>query len=161
MTEDSQKAFLGSGLNFPLRVNPLGQVELVTGNRDIEQSIAIILGTRCGERVMRPRFGCRAHDLLFEKRDAVLQGKLQDCVTEALNMWEPRIQVLDVRSEIDRDMDGAVLVYIDYYIKSTHDQRSIVYPFFIEAQEEWELLELSHENKRGSICPYHNPTLMI
>jgi phage baseplate assembly protein W len=135
--DSSKTAFLGRGLNFPVRVNALGSVELVNGEKDIQQSIEIILGTRPGERVMRPDFGCRAHDLLFEPRDAVMIGKLQDDVMEALTRWEPRIQVLSVDPVLDEDTDGAVLVTIEYQIKSSHDQRSIVYPFFIEQQEEW------------------------
>jgi phage baseplate assembly protein W len=137
MSEPSKTAFLGRGLNFPIRVNAMGSVELVSGEKDIEQSIAIILGTRCGERVMRPEFGCRAHDLLFEPRDAVMIGRLQDDVMEALTRWEPRIEVLSVDPELDEETDGAVLVSIEYLIKSSHDQRSIVYPFFIEQEEEW------------------------
>ena len=137
MADDSRTAFLGRGLNFPIRMNATGNVELVTGERDVEQSIGIILGTRKGERVMRPEFGCIAHDLLFEPRDALMIGRLRDSVIEALTMWEPRIDVIDVIPEVDPDTDGAVFVTIDYVIKSTHDERSIVYPFFIEAEEEW------------------------
>lgn len=137
MADDTRKAFLGSGLSFPIRMNAMGSVELVSAEKDIEQSIAIILGTRCGERVMRPEFGCQVHDLLFEPRDAVLMGKLRSYVTKALMRWEPRIQVIDVVPEYDPGTDGGVLVHIDYQIKSSHDERSIVYPFFIEAQEEW------------------------
>jgi phage baseplate assembly protein W len=137
VTDNSRIAFLGRGLSFPMRVDALGRVELVSGEKDIEQSIGIILSTRQGERVMRPGFGCRAHDLLFEPRDAVMVGRLHDYVTEALVRWEPRIQVIDVRPELDPDADGTVLVHIDYLIKSSHDERSIVYPFFIEKQEEW------------------------
>jgi phage baseplate assembly protein W len=138
MAEESRTAFLGRGLNFPIRVNALGNIDLVTAEKDIEQSIAIILGTRRGERVMRPEFGCLAHDLLFEPRDAVLAGQLRDDVIEALVRWEPRIDVIEVRPEMDESMDGAVLVHIEYVIKESHDQRSIVFPFFIEEeQEEW------------------------
>lgn len=137
MIDETKKAFLGSGLHFPLRVNVLGGLDLVSAEKDIEQSIAIILGTHPGERVMRPEFGCQVHDLIFEPRDAVLVGKLRAYVSQALAMWEPRIQVVDVRPEFDPESDGGILVHIDYLVKTSHDQRSIVYPFFIEAQEEW------------------------
>jgi hypothetical protein len=50
-------SFLGNGLSFPLRTDARGQIALVTGSEDIEQSIRIILSTRQGERVMRPTFG--------------------------------------------------------------------------------------------------------
>jgi phage baseplate assembly protein W len=137
VSDHPHNQFLGRGLHFPVRLNPLGSVELVSAEKDIEQAITIILGTRCGERVMRPDFGCRVHDLLFEPRDALLVGKLQQYVGEALELWEPRIEVLSVLPRLDPDSDGAVLVEINYRIKSTHDQRSIVYPFFIEATEDW------------------------
>jgi len=137
MSDHPQSAFLGRGLFFPPRLNALGSVELVSAEKDIEQAIGIILGTRCGERVMRPEFGCRVHDLLFEPRDALLVGKLQQYVAEALDQWEPRIEVVSITPQIDPGTDGAVLVHIDYRIKSTHDQRSIVYPFFIDSSEEW------------------------
>ncbi len=137
MEDNAKKAFLGSGLHFPIRVDALRRVELVSAEKDIEQSIGIILGTRIGERVMRPEFGCRVYELLFEPRDAVLAGKIRSYVSRALALWEPRITVTDVRPEFDAGTDGGVLVFIDYQVKSSHDDRSIVYPFFIEAQEEW------------------------
>jgi len=135
--KDARTAYLGRGLRFPIRVNALGSIELVSALEDIEQSIMIILSTRVGERLMRPEFGCRAHDLIFEPRDAVFIGKMREYVTEALTFWEPRIELLDVRPEFDPGADGAVYVSIDYVAKSSHDERSIVYPFFIEQQEEW------------------------
>lgn len=137
MIENTSKTFLGSGLSFPLRVDAMGRLELVSADQDIQQSIAIILGTRPGERVMRPEFGCDVSDLIFEPRDAILVGKIRSSVTRALARWEPRIEVIDVSPALDAESDGRVLVTIEYKIKATHDQRSIVYPFFIEAQEEW------------------------
>lgn len=137
MKQDLRKAYLGTGLAFPMQVNSKGEIALVSGPTDIDQSIRIILGTRPGERVMRPTFGCKAHDLLFEIRDATTASLLKKYVIDALNFWEPRIQVLMVEVLIDDDMDGALQVEIDYEIKATHDTRSIVYPFFLAGEENW------------------------
>ncbi len=137
MGKDLRKAYLGTGLTFPVRVNARGEIALSSGTQDIEQSIRIILGTRPGERVMRPTFGCKAHDLLFELRDATTASLLKKHVIDALTFWEPRIQVLQVRALIDDSMDGAIQVEIDYEIKATHDLRSIVYPFFLASEETW------------------------
>lgn len=133
---DNNKAFLGTGLAFPVQVNPRGEISLVSGAKDIEQSILIILGTRPGERVMRPEFGCRAHDLVFEPRDTTTASLIQDFVSEALKFWEPRIDVRAVDVDLDTEQDGAVLVNITYGIKESHDVRSIVYPFFLSGEEE-------------------------
>jgi phage baseplate assembly protein W len=135
MTKDLSRSYLGTGLAFPMKVNARGEIALVSGSKDIDQSIRIILGTRPGERVMRPTFGCKAHDLLFEVRDATTASLLKKYVLDALNFWEPRIQVLQVEVLMDDDMDGALQVEINYEIKATHDIRSIVYPFFLENEE--------------------------
>ncbi len=135
--ESRGKEFLGQGLAFPLQVNARGEIALASAERDIEQAIKIILGTRPGERVMRPDFGCRASELLFEPRDAATETQLQGYVEEALRRWEPRIEVMEVNVLTDPDLDGALFVEINYLIKATHDERSIVYPFFLVGTEEW------------------------
>jgi uncharacterized protein len=134
MSQDNQ-TFLGKGLSFPLRTDARGQIALVTGAEDIEQSIRIILGTRPGERVMRPTFGCRAHELLFEPNSAATSTLLQEHVYQALRMWEPRIEVVGVNVDATSH-PGALLAEIEYTIKATHDTRSIVYPFYIQDEQE-------------------------
>ena len=129
------KTFLGSGLNFPLRTNSRGGIALVTGSEDIEQAIRIILSTRPGERVMRPNFGCRAHELLFESFSASTVSMLQEFVLDALRMWEPRIEVTSVNVIAEPGV-GALMAEIEYFIKSTHDTRSIVHPFYIADEQE-------------------------
>jgi uncharacterized protein len=130
------KTFLGNGLNFPLRTDARGQLILVTGSDDIDQSIRIIIGTTPGERVMRPTFGCRANELLFEPRSAGTISLLQDYVYDALRMWEPRIEVLHVNVSAEDNQTGILLAEIQYQIKATHDTRSIVYPFYIADEQE-------------------------
>jgi phage baseplate assembly protein W len=133
----SSKEFLGRGLAFPLQVNARGEIALVSAERDIEQAVRIILATRPGERVMRPEFGCRASELLFEPRNSAMETLMQQYVEEALTRWEPRIEVQWVRVLSDNTQDGAIVVEVNYLIKATHDQRSIVYPFFLVGEEEW------------------------
>lgn len=130
------KEYLGQGLAFPLQTNGRGELALVTGPTDIEQSIRIILGTVPGERVMRPNFGCRAWELVFAPNNATTQALLKHYVEQALSFWEPRIDLKKVDVQNEPFSDGATLrVIIQYVIKATHDPRSIVYPFYIMGQE--------------------------
>jgi len=131
------KAYLGKGLAFPLQVNARREFTLVGAEKDIEQSIQIILSTRPGERVMRPTFGCRAHELLFDIRDATTINLLRKYVEDALAFWEPRIQVMSVTTYIDESNDSSIFVDIEYQIKESHDIRSIVFPFFLDGEETW------------------------
>ena len=130
------KEFLGQGLAFPLQISPSGGISLVSAERDIEQAIRIILETSPGERVMRPEFGCRIHDLVFAPHDAATEGLAIHWVQEALRRWEPRIDVLEVDVARDTEQDGVMLVNINYRVKDTHDERSIVYPFFLTEEPE-------------------------
>ena len=131
------KSYLGKGLAFPLQMNARREFALVGAEKDIEQSIFIILSTRPGERVMRPTFGCRAHELLFEMRDATTLSLLRKYVEDALSFWEPRIEVMSVSTSIDESDDSSIFVQIDYQIKESHDVRSIIYPFFLAGEEDW------------------------
>jgi phage baseplate assembly protein W len=137
MKSDPRKAYLGQGLAFPLQINPRGELGLASSETDIEQSIRIILGTRPGERVMRPEFGCNAHNQLFEPRNATTATLIEHDVVEALERWEPRITLTTVSSFFGNEQNGTILVQIEYQIKDSHDKRSIVYPFFLVGQENW------------------------
>jgi phage baseplate assembly protein W len=128
--------FLGQGLAWPLQINPRGEISLARARRDIEQAMRIILETAPGERVMRPEFGCRIHDLVFAPHDAATEGLVIHYVEQALERWEPRIDVREVDVSADPGHDGALLIEIRYQIKDTHDERSIVHPFYLTGEEE-------------------------
>jgi hypothetical protein len=90
----------------------------------------IILSTPIGQRVMRPTFGSRLHELVFAPLNPETLGLAELYVEEALTFWEPRIEVLEVTARSDPSQPSLLLVGIDYRIKATHDQRSLVYPFY-------------------------------
>ncbi len=119
--------FLGSGWAFPVGVDAHGRIALAHQERDIEEAIRIILLTPKGQRVMRPEFGCQIHELLFAPNDTTTAGLACYYVEDALGMWEPRINVLEVTAQPDTER---LLIEIRYEIKATHDSRSLVFPFY-------------------------------
>jgi phage baseplate assembly protein W len=131
----SDKEYLGQGLAFPLQISQQGGIALARGSHDIEEAIRIILGTIPGERVMRPEFGCRIHELIFAPNNATTRGLMAHYVEQALLRWEPRIAVQEVNVSSDPGQDGTLLVEIRYLIKDSHDRRSIVYPFYLTGEE--------------------------
>jgi phage baseplate assembly protein W len=122
--------FLGTGWAFPPRIDARGRITLARQERDIEEAIQMILLTPKGQRVMRPEFGCRIHDLAFAPNNATLLGLASYYVEEALAMWEPRIRVEDVSARVDADAPERMLIDVQYSIKATHDRRSLVFPFY-------------------------------
>jgi phage baseplate assembly protein W len=125
-----QRDFLGSGWAFPVGVDVRGRIALSRRERDIEEAIIMILLTPKGQRVMRPEFGCRIHELVFAPNDATTEGLAIYYVEEALAMWEPRIEVLSVRAEPDSAAPERLLIEIEYEVKATYDRRALVFPFY-------------------------------
>jgi len=129
---------IGSGLAFPLQADQRGALTLSHGIEDIEQAIALILGTAPGERPMRPEFGCTVHDFVFDTIDAALIGKVQTAVHEALERWEPRIEVTELDVESSETDAGKLLVTVTYRVRATSALYNLVYPFYVIPAEELE-----------------------
>jgi phage baseplate assembly protein W len=129
---------LGSGLAFPLQIDPHGAIALARGEEDVDQAIALILSTAPGERPMRPEFGCQVHDFIFDTLDATTVGKMESAIRAALDRWEPRIEVERVEFDLTRSGDGEVLSTISYRLRATNNKRNLVYPFYVIPAEETE-----------------------
>lgn len=126
------KGFLGKGLAFPVAPEPAtGRLRERSGEEDIREAVGIILGTRKGERVMRPEFGCRIHEYVFGTMDYDTLRQMEGAVTEALILWEPRIEEIQVRADPDSDRDGTVLLTVAYRVRSTNNQYNLVFPFYM------------------------------
>lgn len=125
-----EQSHLGEGIAFPLRLTMQGNLQLSPGDRNIEESIQIILRTQPGERVYRPDFGCRLAELTFAPMNTQTLLMVRLYIQEALEQWEPRIVIDDIRTDPD-PMRGRVDVTIIYHAKESHDRRSLVYPFYL------------------------------
>ena len=126
---------IGSGLAFPLGVDSRGAIALATGETDIEQAMSLILSTAPGERPMRPEFGCEVHDLIFDVIDAATTGKMELAVRKALDRWEPRVEVVNIDTDLSRMGDGELWVTISYIVRATNHLRNLVYPFYVIPDE--------------------------
>jgi phage baseplate assembly protein W len=127
--------FLGAGWSFPVGVDARGRIAIARREQDVEQAIKIILMTPKGQRVMRPEFGCQIHELIFAPNNGRTMGLAAHYVSQALDMWEPRIRVLDVCASADPRHSERLLIEIDYEILATHDRRSLVVPFYTIPEE--------------------------
>jgi len=125
--------FLGLGWNFPIVLDDDGQVKMAPDPEEgISQAIWMILGTSPGERVMRPDFGCGINDMVFGVNNAGTANAVAGEVREALALWEPRIDVLDVYAVPDSSRSNVLLIEINYQVRSTNSRFNLVYPFYLE-----------------------------
>ncbi|MGO8877143.1 MAG: GPW/gp25 family protein [Acidimicrobiales bacterium] len=127
--------FIGRGWAFPVRTDTTGRIALVSHERELDESIRLILGTALGERPMRPEFGCGIHDLVFAPTDATTAGRVAYEVRASLERWEPRIDVLDVCVSHDPDRPGLLFVAVSYAARATNDRRNLVFPFYVIPEE--------------------------
>ncbi len=126
--------FLGNGWGFKLGkglgVNGQGNIGLMKAEQDIAKSIILILSTAPGERVIRTDFGCGIHDLVFATPGPEIFGLVSYYIRNALGRWEPRVEVTEIKVEVDKVNPEILLIDVNYLICQTNDQRNLVYPFY-------------------------------
>ncbi len=121
----------GLGLAFPPRLNDRDRMAMVEDDAKIRQSIYIIINTVPGERVMRPDFGCRIHELIFDPANEQTASTAERYVREALQRWEPRINIINVHVTPGGAQRAELMINIEYQIKEQVDRRSLIYPYYL------------------------------
>ena len=130
MVNDS---FLGKGWSFPPTFNPNRKsVEMVTDEKDIAQSLEILLSTRLGERVLRSDYGCDLGVMLFESITVTFLTKVKGIIENAILLNEPRIELTDIFFTSPNDGNGIINIQIEYIIRTTNSRFNFVFPFYIK-----------------------------
>ena len=123
--------FLGRGWSFPPNFNVQTQtVDMTEKNNDIQRSLHILLTTSVGERVMEPKYGCNMEDLLFESLDTSTKTLIKDKILTAILYFEPRITVNSIEINTQDELEGKLLIEIDYTVKATNSRLNFVFPFY-------------------------------
>ena len=128
----NDNSFLGTGWSFPPTFDrDIAQVQMVSNETDVLQSIQVILSTQPGERTMQPGFGCDLNQFLFAQISQSLITSIRGVITDALLFHEPRIDVNEIEIVESESQDGILHISIDYTIRSTNTRYNMVYPFYI------------------------------
>ena len=127
----ASKSFLGTGWSFPPAFDKhLLGVDMLSDATDVQSSLEILLSTRPGERVMLPGYGCNLDELIFEPLTTTLKTYMTDLISTAILYYEPRITLNSIDLSQSNDLEGLVLIMIDYTVKSTNSRYNYVYPFY-------------------------------
>jgi uncharacterized protein len=114
---DLDMAASGKGLV----TTPAGRLDWVQGEQTVRQALIMLLSTRPGERVMRPEYGCDLHRLVFEPNDETTAGVAIYQVRRAIERWEPRVEILHLDANPDRDPDSSALgrleIVLEYRVR--------------------------------------------
>lgn len=105
---------------------------MISGIEDIRSSLEILLSTRPGERVMLPSYGCQLDELLFEPLTTTMKTYIKDLIQTAILYHEPRIDVNKIELVDTGELEGQILVTVDYTIRATNSRFNYVFPFYLQ-----------------------------
>ena len=104
------KAFLGRGWSFPPEFNrSSGEVNMVSEDEDIQESLRILLTTAPGERVMNPAYGCGLKLITFENISESTVTEIKDVIERAILFFEPRINLNGIDITTENAYEGVVI----------------------------------------------------
>lgn len=99
----------------------------ITEVEHISQSIADILGTRLGTRVMRREYGSQLVDLIDQPGNDVTRLLCYAAITIALMRWEPRIRLSRVQLDAGT-MAGQFVLTIEATRVDSNEPLSLTIP---------------------------------
>ncbi len=132
----NDRDFLGKGLRFPVSINLNGGVSSSALEENVRQSIFIILGTAPGERIRRPDFGCKIHDLMFAPNNAMTAARAEIYCEEAIYKYEPRIESVTCRAMPNPSQPNVLDLKVQYIIAGTNSEKNLVFPFYLKDPNE-------------------------
>lgn len=123
--------FLGRGWSFPPSFKQeLQSVEMTEKKEDIEKSLHVLLTTAMGERLMVPRYGCNMDELVFEALNTTTKTLIKDKIQTSILYFEPRIDVTAIELNDTNQLEGEILVEIEYIIRATNSRFNFVFPYY-------------------------------
>jgi len=128
---NNRVSIIGRGWAFPPQLSDRNRISTVDYDTNIRRSIYIIIHTVPGERVMRPDFGCRIHELIFDPANNETAATAERYIREALTRWEPRIILREITVTPGATELGELFIRISYQIKANYDPHSLVFPYYL------------------------------
>jgi phage baseplate assembly protein W len=132
----ADRPFLGKGWRLPVAINLTGGLSSSQLEESVRESIFIILGTAPGERVQRPQFGCRIHDLMFDPNNSITAARAVYYCEEALYKFEPRLKEITVTAAPNSVEPNRLDIRIAYQIAGESTKKNLVYPFYLRSPDE-------------------------
>jgi phage baseplate assembly protein W len=111
-----------------LRLAATGAIATVEDDDAIRQALLLLISTRPGERVMRPDYGCLLHRLIFSPNDDTTAGLAMHYVRQAVERWEPRVDILAVDAARVPTHDEMLEAVLDYRVRATRRVGRLVVP---------------------------------
>jgi hypothetical protein len=102
---------------------------MVDSEASIRQALLLLLSTSPGERVMRPTYGCDLGRLVFSPNDDTTAGLAILYVRRAIELWEPRVQLLELDAQRSEDAPSRLDIALSYRVRATLARGQLLFSF--------------------------------
>jgi len=116
VTSSFTRAYSDVDLTFTAKAS--GDIFKKTDANAVKQAVKNILMTNRGEKPFLPKYGGNLNDFLFNLSTEFSEFDIEEAVTLAINNYEPRAKVLNVRSNVRPD-NNSISVEVTFQIVST------------------------------------------
>ena len=100
-------------ISMTFQSNPLNDDLIAIKNENaIARSIRNIVFTKPGEKYFNPSFGSRITESLFDNIDEITATIIVDEIRESINIYEPRVKLIDVKAFPDYENNGFDVIII-------------------------------------------------
>ena len=100
------------------------KLNVLTNNAAVARSVKNLVLTNKGERPYQPFLGCDVRNQLFELNDGMVESEVEDTISEVINQYEPRAELISVDADIKPDQHS-VEVTITFRVINQQDPISI------------------------------------
>jgi phage baseplate assembly protein W len=110
--------FLGAGTPIPAGpvLTTTGALSTVDGDEAVRQALTLLLSTSPGERLMRPQYGCHLRRLAFAANDDTTAGLAVHYVRQAIERWEPRVEIVALDATVDEER---LVIRLRYQVRAS------------------------------------------
>jgi len=106
-----------------------GRLAWSEGNKSVRECMLNILLTRPGERLMRPEFGAGLRNFIHYPNNETTRSLIADTSRRALERWEPRVLMEDVRVLADPQRPSYVHLSIHYRLRYDGSRERLDFSF--------------------------------
>jgi phage baseplate assembly protein W len=95
----------------------------------VKSNIKNLLLTKKGERILQPEFGSGLQELLFDFNDDNLETKIEETITQALELWLPYVTTNNIDIEQTNELKdrNRVNVSITFAIAGTPELNEVTF----------------------------------
>ena len=116
---------LNKDIDLAFLNRPSGDIYKKTGAASVRQSIKNLLMTNYYEKPFEPFFGGNLNRFLFNLSEEFDEFDIEEAVTLAINNYEPRARVLDVKARLEPD-NHSIKIEVVFQIISTSQTETVV-----------------------------------